>query len=516
MIKFNRFAICALVFASFSSAHGKLVQILHTNDTHSFISEGTHGNGGGSARLKSLIEFYKEKAADEGVANLTFDAGDFLEGNTYYMAEKGRASFNVHNQMGYDMVTLGNHDYLMGPRELDKMLGEIDLKFSFLAANLEISSEFPNIRKKIKPFKEIEIAGVKVAILGLTTNEVFYAWSFKSNKITDPFKSAEKYEKILKERKNDFVIALTHIGLSKDKQLAEKTKNIDLIVGGHSHTIMTKAEYVKNKNKKMVPIVQAGLHTEYLGRLIVDLEKGKPLKVVSYELIPVKYESEDVQIKNLVEEADTSLNNLYGENWLNEKIGYSDLKKDDPSGSRKWAYFITDSLKDKAKTDVAIHVPPMNGENYPVGSITRKSIMDSFPRIFEVTQVNGWAIYTAKVKGIWLKTIFETLANFGQPLTFSGISVEYVKSPFGYKVKRTRINGKAINPFKNYTVAFTEGVIRGALAVSPKTKILLQEPAKTKHMIWQTLQERVMSEKLKLRAIKETDRERTFFYPEAE
>jgi 2',3'-cyclic-nucleotide 2'-phosphodiesterase (5'-nucleotidase family) len=162
MTKFNRLAICALFFASVSTAHGKLVQILHTNDTHSFISEGTHGNGGGSARLKSLIEFYKDKAENEGVENLVFDAGDFLEGNTYYMAEKGRASFNVHNQMGYDMVTLGNHDYLMGARELDKMLGEIDLRFTFLAANLEISSDFPNIRKKIKHYKEIEIAGVKL------------------------------------------------------------------------------------------------------------------------------------------------------------------------------------------------------------------------------------------------------------------------------------------------------------------------------------------------------------------
>jgi hypothetical protein len=95
--------------------------------------------------------------------------------------------------------------------------------------------------------------------------------------------------------------------------------------------------------------------------------------------------------------------------------------------------------------------------------------------------------------------------------------VEYVKTPFGYKIKRTRINGKVINPFKNYTVAFTEGIIRGALAVSPKTKILLQDPAKTKHMIWKSLQEKVLSnQQMKLRNMKETDRERTFFYPEEE
>ena len=497
------------------SAQARLVQILHTNDTHSFLDGATHQNHvGGSARLKSLIDFYKEKATKEGVSNLVLDAGDFLEGNLYYMAEQGLKSFEVHYSVGYDMVALGNHDYLMGAEELDKLLGKVNLNFSFLAANVSVSSKFPNIRDKIKPYKEIEIDGIKIAVLGLTTNEFYYSWSLGNSTISDPYKAADTYEKILKKRNNDFIIALTHMGVNKDKKLASKTSNIDLIVGGHSHTALYKAEYQKNKNKFMVPIVQAGMHTEYLGRLVVDLVKGKPLKVVSYELVPVVYEKEDSQVKNMVEDADTELSNIYGASWLEEKIGYSDLSPEDPSGSRKWAYFISDALKEKAATDIAIHAPPMNGENFPIGDITRRSILNSIPRVFDVRDVTGWSIYTAKIKGAWLKLIFETLASFGEPLAYSGIEIKYLKTPFGIKIGKAMINGKNINPFKDYTVAFTEGIVKGAVEISPKTTLLLKDPKKTDFKIWQTLQEKIINDGHRIKPVSEVNR--SFYYPEME
>ena len=98
-----------------STAQARLVQILHTNDTHSFMDGGTHQpDSGGSARLKSMIDQFKADADKNGIKNLVLDAGDFLEGNIYYMADRGMKSFEVHNSVGYDVVTLGNHDYLMG------------------------------------------------------------------------------------------------------------------------------------------------------------------------------------------------------------------------------------------------------------------------------------------------------------------------------------------------------------------------------------------------------------------
>ena len=489
---FGIFLLSTFSLLNTSVSEAKLIQILHTNDTHSYLDNSTHDeNKGGAARLKSLIDYYKDKASEQGIKSLVMDAGDFTEGNLYYMADNGRKVFDVHNEMGYDIGSLGNHDYLMGTKDLDKILGEMDLKFSLITANLKINPVFKNIREKIKPYKEIEIDGIKIAVLGLTTNEIFYKWRFEGGTVTNPYKTAKHYEEILKKRNNDFIIGLTHIGVLNDIKLAERTKYIDLIVGGHSHTALYEPSYGVNKLNKRIPIVQAGMHTEYLGKLVIDLVKGKPLKIVSYELVPVKYEASDAKIKSLVEEADSDLDSAYGKNWLDEKVGYSDLKATDPDGSRKWAYFITDAMREKTDADIAIHTPFMNGEDFPVGHVSRRDLFNSMPRVYDLTEKYGWNIYTTKIKGVWLRLVFEALSHFGQPLTFSGIKLGFNKTEHGIKIKHITVNGKAINPFKYYTVAFTEGIIRGAEGISPYTTTILRNPKSTKYKIWSTLEERV-------------------------
>lgn len=496
-------------------SEAKLLQILHTNDTHAYLDNSTHSTTrGGAARLKALINQYKNKMADEGVKTLVVDAGDFLEGNLYYMAENGRKAFQVHNEMGYDIATLGNHDYQMGSAELDKILGEIDLNFSLLVANIDTNNKYKNLKSKIKPYQEIEFEGMKIGIFGLTTDEIFYRWRLARGAIIDPIDSGKEQEEILRNRGNDFIIALTHIGVLRDIKLAEKTRYIDLIVGGHSHTALYEPVYGVNKLKKRVPIVQAGMHTEYLGRLVVDLVKGKPLKIVSYELVPVIVEDSmvDQDMQQRVKEADIELEASYGKDWLEEKIGYSDLVANDEKGARKWAYFITDALKEKSGADIAIHSPEMNGSNYPVGDITRKVILNSIPRVFEFEQKYGWDIYTTKVRGTWLRVTIEALSHFNQPLTFSGIKIEYDRGPLGLKIKKITVDGKTVNPFKLYTVAFTEGIIRGAKGIDPRTIAILRHPVNTNYKIWATLEEKVRESKHPISKICEDSH--TFMWPD--
>lgn len=515
MLKSKLFALTFLGVFWVGSAHARLVQILHTNDTHSFLNNANHQKDvGGYARLKGLMDYYKDKAGLSGIPTLTLDGGDFLEGNIYYMADKGFKSLEAHNEMGYDAVALGNHDYLMGAEGFNELLGDIDLKFSLLAANFKSSPKHTHLRDKIKPYKEFEIDGVKIGVLGLTTSDFFFSWTLEGGKFSSPYKTAQMYEKILKKRGNDFIIGLTHIGVNRDLKLAKKTSYIDLVVGGHSHTPMEEPLYAKNKRDINVPVVQAGYHTKYLGRLIVDLEKGQPLKVVSYDLVPVKYVAQDADMKALVEEADNALENLYGEDWLVEEIGHSDIGEHDKSGSRKWAYFISDALKEKTNADVAIHVSSMNGENYPIGKITRRDIINSIPRVFELDQTYGWSIYTTKVSGVWLKTLCETLAHFGQPLSFAGITLKWIDTPFGAKIASARIKGKRINPFKQYTVAFTEGIVRGAVEISPKTKAILKDPKETPFKIWKTLEEKIKNKKMSFNSI--TEQDHSFFYPDVD
>lgn len=470
------------------------LQILHTNDTHSYLDSATHNkNVGGAARLKALINVYKKQAEAKGLRTVVVDSGDFLEGNIYYMAGDGKKSFEVHNEMGYDMGTLGNHDYQMGSEELNKILGDMDLKFDLLVANLKADKEFANIRNKVKPYKEIEIDGLKVAFLGLTTDEILYRWRLTTGAISNPIDAAQEYEKKLKNRGNDFIIALTHIGVIRDIKMAEKTRYIDLIVGGHSHTALFQPFYAINKDKGRVPIVQAGQHTEYLGKLVVDMQKGKQIKVVSYELVPVTISSAeaDQPMAELVKQADIDLDASYGKEWLEEKIGHSDLQPKDEHGARKWAYFITDAMKEKTGADIAIHSPDMNGSNYPVGDITRRTVVNSIPRVFEISQKYGWDIYTTKIKGAWLRLTIDALSYVGQPLTFAGLKMEYERGPFGFKIRKVTINGQKVNPFKTYTVAFTEGIIRGAEGIDPRTVAILRNPKNTGFKIWATLEDKI-------------------------
>jgi 5'-nucleotidase/UDP-sugar diphosphatase len=495
-------------------ANATIVQILHTNDTHSYLDNSTHSTTkGGAARLKTLIDLYKNKMKEEGVQTITVDAGDFLEGNIYFMAENGKKSFEVHNEMGYDIGILGNHDYQMGSDDLNKILGDIDLKFSLLVANLNPAHKFKNIQEKVKPYKEIEIDGIKIAFLGLTTDEILYKWRLFSGAIISPIATAQVYEDILRNRKNDFIIALTHIGVMKDIKLAEATSKVDLIIGGHSHTALFEPTYGVNRNQKRIPIVQAGQHTEFLGRLVLDLQKGKPLKIVSYELIPVEIEASELNanIKTMVEQADQDLEVQYGKDWLNEKIGKSDLKVDDKLGTRKWAYYICDTMREKTGADIAIHSPDMNGANFPVGDITRRSILNSIPRVFELSQKFGWEIYTTKIKGSWLRLTLDALSYIGEPIVFSGIKMEYERGPFGFKIRHVTVNGKNINPFKTYTVAFTEGIVRGAEGIDPRTVTILRNPKNTGYKIWATLEDRISNKPESISNISELDH--TFLIP---
>lgn len=173
-------------------------------------------------------------------------------------------------------------------------------------------------------------------------------------------------------------------------------------------------------------------------------------------------------------------------------------------------------MKEKVNADIAIHTPAMNGDDFPIGKVTRKDIINSMPRVFDLEDKFGWSIYTTKIKGVWLQLAFEALSRFGQPLTFSGITMEYVKTPIGIKIRHVLVNGKKINPFKSYTVAFTEGVVRGAQGVSKYTTAILRHPKKTKFRIWETMEEKLLAEKHSMGIHKLSDENRVFYRPEIE
>lgn len=500
------------------------LQIIHTNDLHGFFDHSVYNRDvGGYARVKTVIDRLKAQAASEGIESLVVDGGDFMEGNLYYMANNGAKTFNIMSAMGYDAVVIGNHDFLMGTKNLNELLKENPPKFDYLGANFKLDGTalYTGIRKNVKDYAIYEKAGAKIALMGLTTDELFYAWAFKNGKIKKPGKTADKIAKKIRKNENpDFVIALTHLGTRKDQKMINKSSGIDLVVGGHSHQALFNPIYFPNKNGVKVPVVQAGSHGKFVGKLVIDVIPGKPLKIVSYDLIPVRHSKieEDEVVADFVRRSREKINNLYGEDWLNEVVGFTEIPLVH-SGWRMtpWTAWITDAVRESVDADLSFHSPNFGGANLPVGRITKEDLFNTHPRAFDHKEKLGWSVYSVDIYGVVIKSVVRLVLKTQQPLAFSGITFDLVDKKNNivytngqwtgvegddpkedvfnkylgidgkFRVKNIKINGEGVKSFKKYRVALNEGIVVGGLGISSVVKFLLRKITKSEISVWQAL-----------------------------
>lgn len=478
-----------------TESKAKLIQILHTNDFHSFIRD-THDNPeiGGYAALKSMVNDLKEEAANEGIPTLFVDGGDYLEGNINFFADDGAQIIKILNAMDYDAAVLGNHDYQMGTKGLENLYERMPPTFPIVGANVSVSNKYPNIRKHTPPYITFNFDDTKIAILGLTTDSLLYKWRMNDGKIKSPRKTANKYAFDLKVKKDyDAVIALTHMGLKADQMLVNQSKFIDLVIGGHSHDALHKVKYTNNKNLRSTPIVQTGEHGNFLGKLVINIRKGKPLEVVSYKLLPVKHEEPDPEITALVQETEKMVEDQYGIENLNEIIGEADINLiNDSEKHTMWGDIIADSFRDATGAQVAIHVPSMAGSSIKKGPVTRMDIMGAYPRQFEFSQEEGWNVYSSQVYGFFLRLVVRVVISTGAPLYFSGVTFKTKKIGKVLVPYDIRIKGKRLRPFKKYSLALPEGIVRGGLGISGLVKFLLKKSRDTEVSIWKALENKFL------------------------
>jgi 2',3'-cyclic-nucleotide 2'-phosphodiesterase (5'-nucleotidase family) len=281
------------IFAVLSGWCGEPIHlvILHVNDTHGkLLSYDTESSKdiGGIARIATEI---KEIRA-ENKNTLVFHAGDDLSrGDMITSCFGGEANMLAMESAGYDAYTPGNGDFYFGVNNLIKQTSLV--KFPTLMANIVYKKDDKLI---FQPYVIKEIGGIRVAILGLGYIHEEHP-SSKLLKLLDPITVAKKYVPILQE-KSDIIIALTHIGIGADFLLAGKVPEIDVIVGGHTHTLLEKPMMIPRlKGKGSVVIVQAGELGQYLGRLDLDIkvnESGKYRVVKADEtLIPINNKIKD-------------------------------------------------------------------------------------------------------------------------------------------------------------------------------------------------------------------------------
>lgn len=255
----------------------KELVILHTNDTHSCIyplssnlADTTLAGRGGYLRRINMIKQEREKAP----GLLLFDSGDFSQGSPYYTLFKGDVEVNLMNMMGYDACTIGNHEFDYGLENMARLFRMC--KFPVLCANYDFTGT--PVEGLVKPYTIIKRNGIKIGIFGLSPKMdglVDYK-NCKGVKFIDPVQKAGEMADLLKKKmKCDVVICISHIGwdmgkLTDDQDVIGGTRNIDIVLGGHSHTYLEKPKFVKNADGKDIPVDQNGKHALYVGKIIIQ------------------------------------------------------------------------------------------------------------------------------------------------------------------------------------------------------------------------------------------------------
>jgi 5'-nucleotidase/UDP-sugar diphosphatase len=475
-----------------TEASAKLLQIVHTNDLHSHLDHAENPSLGGYAAVKATMDAIKMRAEAQGIETLTLDSGDFTEGSEYYLADHGSQAWRAMSAMGYDAVTLGNHDWFMGERELNDVVGRVNPSFPLLAANFIFRSSSTHLTQHMRQWVELKKSGIRIGIIGLTTDDVLYEWMMQGSGgfINDIEDEAKRDIPGLRAR-NDLVIALTHIGTQADKRLVQHVPGIDLVVGGHCHTRLVKPVMARNPSGGQVPIVQTGMHGESVGDLLVDVEPGKPVRIVHYDLVPVQSGGpKDDKVEGIVKEANDALEADYGHDWLNEVVGVSEVPLENPwraGHSTHWGNFVAEAMRKAASAEVAIDSVEFSGQSQPAGPITRRQLFILYPRVFDFSQRFGWNVWSVDMSGWMLKLAIEKAATAGMGIDLAGITFHTDPPPFaGGKtyVSDIRINGEAIQPHRNYKVAAPEGIVRGGFGISKLFKFVMKRPMDTGVPIW--------------------------------
>lgn len=264
-----------LSLSSFKSASTKQLTILHTNDVHSYIdpfpaNHPKNPNMGGVARRAALIESIRK----ENPNVLLLDAGDIFQGTPYFNYYGGELEFKLMSLMRYDLATIGNHDFDNGIEGFYKQFP--NATFDFVSANYDFKNTV--LDGQVQPYKIFNKNGIKVGVfgLGVALEGLVDKKNSKETVYNDPLGISQDMARILKhEKKCDLVICLSHLGYKYkdepnkicDVKLAELTKDIDLIIGGHTHTFLDKPTVIKNSENKEVLVNQVGCYGINLGRV---------------------------------------------------------------------------------------------------------------------------------------------------------------------------------------------------------------------------------------------------------
>ena len=351
--------------ASFAQAGQSVIRILYVNDFHGFAepykpTESDQMLGGIAYLSAKADKLRKEKPS------LFLAAGDMIQGNNWANLTLGESVVELMNIMRFDAMVIGNHEFDFGQDVLKKRISEAE--FPVLGANVEGIDV-------IRPYIVREIGGVRVAILGVVTDEttvLTHPRNVFGLRFISPEAAVKKYMPVLR-RSADIILVLSHIGYSADRLLADEVKGIDVIAGGHSHTKLLKPVSIGN-----TIIVQAWEHAKALGVLDLVIEGGNITSFEGHlEEIKPEPDSEDRAVMELVERYDKKIDSV-----LDEVIGKAAAGFDGENVRRRETNLgdlVADIMMSASGADAAI----INGggirANINRGEIKKKDIYNVLP-----------------------------------------------------------------------------------------------------------------------------------------
>ncbi len=453
------------------NAVAAVLQILHTNDLHASLKTAGHPlegkrEMGGWAQIAATMNRLEGEAAQQGIPTIRLDGGDFFEGSAYYFADQGRPVLKTIDAMKYNAIAHGNHDGLCGAAALNALYGEGWFHTPLLAANFVVNKKNLGFlsRQLQDPQHNVvtlhRAGGIKVNVFGLTTNEKVYEWATEVN--TDPEdvaieKPIQHGLRIMKQIRNlnnalrgtpdwhnraHLNLAVTHLGHEQDLELGKAVHGIDGIIGGHSHKLL-RQPLIANPGSRYheTPIFQAGYNGKYVGVIRVELDTlplpGKSRKrpvLLSYRLEPVYADGpKDPEVQCHVDEAEYLLSKEYGSKYLEEHIGWSQVPlRTGEFGPTPFALFAAESIRqavrrpkdnqlaslDDPKFDEYAHVGIDIGSfhglvDQPPGFITRKTLMQMYPRKFEMDHKQGATVYRGKMTAWVLALAVQWASKYG-------------------------------------------------------------------------------------------------------
>jgi 5'-nucleotidase/UDP-sugar diphosphatase len=461
---------------AFAQESNFTLRLLHTNDHHAHLQPVEFGNHelGGITRRKTLVEKARIDSKVNNEPLLLLDAGDIFQGTLYFNQYLGQADLAFYNALGYDVATIGNHEFDRGQQILANFIA--NAKFPIISANIQTDKISP-LAGKIKPWIILHIQGEKVGIFGLTTEET----SILSDPgagitFTDPITAAHESVVSLTKQGVNKIIALTHLGIESDQVLAHQVNGIDIIVGGHSHTpvgnipgaVISYPLLKRSPTDHNVLIVTDWEWGKYLGDIRVVFDANG--NVISWEGLQHAVDESiksDIEFQDKLRKFDSPIEKLrqkvIGKTNVILDGNYAKVRTEETN----LGDLIADAMLDKIRPDDA-QIAIFNSGNI------RNSISEGDVTVAEVLEVLpfGNKITRIDVTGIQLKTALENGVSHVKEVAGRFPQVAGLRffwnsfAPIGSRISSIQVRNQKgdyelINPNATYRVVTNDFLLNG-------------------------------------------------------